>query len=575
MTPANDRLIATLIFLIVTGVSLAFSTKQGIHRDEAYYMDAGERYVTYYEHALTGVLKNPLSDVSIRPYWSYNREHPPFLKTLYGISWRLLHHCTCAKDRRWHPPVARLQSGRHATLSLLSEVTAFRLPAMAFFGLLCALVYLFFVAALGSRLGGLAAALLMFAQPRAFFHALTAGIDLPTTTLWFATMFAYWRALRTESRFSAIVTGLLFGLLLSAKLNSFFLPLALGAHWIWLYIQRRRGGLKPPTARPLVMMAALGPVVVAVLWPWLWHDPIRRLWAYLSFHLHHVHYNFEYLARNYNHPPYPWHEPLGMLLFTAPVVLLVLAVAGIVFLSSSGVDARRGCRAPDETATGVLMLCAGFLPIALFMPGTVPIYGATKHWLATMPYLALCAGVAVDRLGNALLSELGLQAESRWRTTVSAALLFVVFAPAAVETLRSHPYGLSHYNALAGGVPGGADLGLNRQFWGYSTNGLIPWLNENLPARTRLYLHDTNHDSYELYQRDGRLRRDIANGRRQPNAARLRRRSDAALLIHEKHFNRDEYMIWEAYGHVQPAEVLTLDGVPLVTVYLRTPQKAQ
>ena len=29
------------------------------------------------------------------------------------------------------------------------------------------------------------------------------------------------------------------------------------------------------------------------------------------------------------------------------------------------------------------MLFAGALPIALFLPGTLPIYGATKHWLLT------------------------------------------------------------------------------------------------------------------------------------------------------------------------------------------------
>jgi hypothetical protein len=29
-------------------------------------------------------------------------------------------------------------------------------------------------------------------------------------------------------------------------------------------------------------------------------------------------------------------------------------------------------------------------------------------------------------------------------------------------------------------------------------------------------------------------------------------------------------MIWEAYGHLQPSQVLTVDGVPIVSVYLRT-----
>ena len=107
---------------------------------------------------------------------------------------------------------ARIAAGRHRTLSLLPELVAFRLPAALFFGLLCALVYLFFAEALGTARGALVAALLMVAQPRAFFHAETAAFDLPAAALWFATTYAYWRALRSESWGSAIVTGLLYGL---------------------------------------------------------------------------------------------------------------------------------------------------------------------------------------------------------------------------------------------------------------------------------------------------------------------------------------------------------------------------
>src|SRR5258708_5776294 len=99
-------------------------------------MKAGEQYVRYYEDALSGRLRQP-----------------PLLKPLYGVSWRILHRCTCAEDSPWHPEIARITSGRHLTLGLMSEVTAFRLPTTAFFGALCALIYLFFVEALGSRWG--------------------------------------------------------------------------------------------------------------------------------------------------------------------------------------------------------------------------------------------------------------------------------------------------------------------------------------------------------------------------------------------------------------------------------------
>jgi hypothetical protein len=551
----RDRTVALLIALSVTVVVSAASTRQGIVRDEAYYMKAGELYVRYYEDVLTG-RASPFSDRTILPFWNYNAEHPPLLKTLYGVSWRVLHRCTCAADSSRHPEGARLPSGRHRTLGLLSEVTAFRLPTALFFGWMCALLYVFFVEALGSRWGALAAALLMVAQPRAFFHAQTASFDLPVATLWVATTFAYWRALHSTRWTGPTYAGLLFGLCLATKLQSFLLPIALALHALWL-LARGKTDAARAAARSLVAMAILGPVVMFALWPWLWHDTLTRLGMYLQFHLGHVQYNFEYLGRNLNQPPYPWHEPLVMLLFTAPVVLLALAALAAILLGRPSALPKG-----DDRSTRVLLFVAATVPIAIFVTGREPIYGATKHWLATMPFLALAAAYAFDRVRVNLLQELRMPSTGLRAGCVGAALLVVTAAPAIVETYHSHPYGLSHYNALAGGPPGGADLGMNRQFWGYSVKGLLPWLNASLPPGAVLYPHDWNHDSWLMYLRQRELRPDLVE-------TGAIEGSDAAIVIHEKHFNEFDYRIWEEYGHVQPAEVLTLDGVPLVSVYRR------
>ena len=60
-----------------------------------------------------------------------------------------------------------------------------------------------------------------------------------------------------------------------------------------------------------------------------------------------------------------------------------------------------------------------------------------------------------------------------------AALAALVCLPAVVETRRSHPDGLSHYNLLAGGFAGGASLGMNRQFWGYSVLPMLDVINRD------------------------------------------------------------------------------------------------
>ena len=75
-------------------------------------------------------------------------------------------------------------------------------------------------------------------------------------------------------------------------------------------------------------MALLGPLTYLLTWPYLWFDTVRRFTGYVSFHLHHVHYNIEYLGQNYNRPPYPWHYVPVMTLLTMPVVTLLLSVMG-------------------------------------------------------------------------------------------------------------------------------------------------------------------------------------------------------------------------------------------------------
>jgi hypothetical protein len=47
------------------------------------------------------------------------------------------------------------------------------------------------------------------------------------------------------------------------------------------------------------------------------------------------------------------------------------------------------------------------------------------------------------------------------------------------------------------------------------------------------------------------------------------RASDIAMVIHEMHFRKYEYWIWDFYGTARPSRVLTDEGVPIVTVYQR------
>lgn len=197
------------------------------------------------------------------------------------------------------------------------------------------------------------------------------------------------------------------------------------------------------------------------------------------------------------------------------------------------------------------------------LPAT-PIFGGVKHFMPAMPYLAVAAAVGLDRLARVVVAALPA-ARERLRRTAPGALAALVCLPAVVETQRSHPDGLSHYNLLAGGFAGGASWGMNRQFWGYSVLPMLPWVNQS-PARGAMYWHDVLGDALNMYKREGRLAMDVGDtGFGRDGIAR----SQQGILFYEKHWTIYEGWLWDLYGTTQPVFVRDREGVPLITTYAR------
>jgi len=587
-----DWLITIALALATAIWLLAVEGRQGFGRDEGQYFRAGERYWGWFEELGTdighGNFRRPFTAPVIDRYWSDNApDHPVIMKTLYGLSWRAFHRCHCTGPTRGlHPlPVP----GRHVTLPLFArESTAFRFPAIVFAALLVGMVYRFARGWL-SRAPAAAAAVLTLAQPHYFFHAPIACFDAPITTMAFAVGFAYWKSLRSPRW--GIAAGVLFGIALGVKHNAWLMPFFLVAHYLWM----RRGDLRarrvprPPLA--FVAMLVLGPIIFFAHWPWLWNAPVARTRAYVNRHLQHEHYNFEYLGLNWNNPPTTTSRkllrataPFVETGFTVPVTTLALAAVGAVAL----IRRRRGqAVAPDgpsegpeegaagpswlrpgadvDRAPGAFLLAQTLGPLAVLAVPSTPIFGGIKHFMTAMPYLAVLAGIGLARLIPVLAGILPA-ARARLLRFAPAALAVLVCLPAVVETRRSHPDGLSHYNLLAGGFAGGASLGMNRQFWGYSVLPMLDDINRDAPANRAMYWHDVIHDAESMYKRDGRL--DMGVGDTGFGEEGLRR-SQVGILFYEKHWAIYEGWFWESYGTTKPVMVRAREGVPLVTMYKR------
>jgi hypothetical protein len=601
-TLARDRLVMAVLALATVTWLLAVEGRQGFGRDEGQYFRAGERYWGWFEelgrNLAAGHPGRSFTPAGLDRYWTDNApDHPVVAKVLYGLSWRAFHKCTCAGPARGlHPIPVR---GRHITLPLFTrDSTAFRFPAFLFAALLVSLVYRFcrrFVAWPAAAAG----AALTLAQPHYFFHAQIACFDAPITTMAFAVGYAYWKSLRNPRW--GVLTGVIFGIALGTKHNAWLMPIFLSGHYLWM----RRGDLLGTSGRrriprvPLAFasMLVIGPLVFFLHWPWLWQNPILRTKAYVNRHLQHEHYNFEYLGRNWNAPvtdpklkPLRMTAPFVETLFTVPVTTLALAlVGGVVLLRRrrgepvgpdaepelpplEPVEPNRGAPRPDwrrpgadvDRAPGAFLAVQIFGPLAVIALPATPIFGGVKHFMPAMPYIAVAAALGLDRLTRVVRASLPALRERAARA-LPVALAGLACLPAVVETRRSHPDGLSHYNLLAGGFAGGASLGMNRQFWGYSVLPMLPWVNAH-PDNRAMYWHDVISDAMFMYKREGRLDMEVGDTGYGPPAIA---RSSVGILFYEKHWASYEGAFWDAYGTTRPAYVREREGVPLITAYER------
>jgi hypothetical protein len=538
--------LAYVVWLLATARSLGFP------RDEGMYFHAATDYVRWWR-MLFERGHDAIQQGAIDSAWGYNHEHPALMKSLFGASWWLLHE-------KW---------------KLFADAsTAFRLPGMVSAGVAIWITYLFGARAYGRR-AGLVAAVLLALMPRVFFHAHLACFDVPITAAWIACVYVHWRAQERRSLAWTIAAGIVFGLALETKHNAWVLPAALVPHAFFVHRHALLRGLRAGrVALPasLVSMAVLGPIVFLALWPYLWNDTLARVQWYVDFHLHHEYYNIEFLGKNYFGPPSPKGYLPTMVLATVPTVTLVLFAVGVADRARNAVRRIRSFFAErfhkssdaaftrDPAETDLLLALSFCASVGPFFLEKTPIFGATKHWMPAYPVLAILAGRGFEIVLGAMRRALPALAGRRL-VAAEAALFACVFAAPLAVTIHSHPFGLSSYVPFVGGTAGGADLGLNRQFWGFTTqSAAAEFLNEHAPRGSTVFIHDTTWDAWARMQEEGRIRSDL-------RAVGSPHEASFALVQHELHMSEVDYDIWASTGTDAPVYIVAHDGVPIVSVY--------
>jgi 4-amino-4-deoxy-L-arabinose transferase-like glycosyltransferase len=576
----TDPLIGAGIAFVYVVWLLGTARGLGFCRDEGFYFSAAGEYEKWFKILLSTpgkAFERPVID----QLWATNHEHPALMKSLFALS----HHFFWEKWKIFQ-----------------DQSTAFRFPGMIAMGVALWVTYLFGARAY-SRRAGVIAAVTLGLMPNVFYHAHLACFDVPIMAMWIACIFTYWTAEKKLNQAAQpsgtdgakasgglgwpLAAGLMYGLTLETKHNAWMLPAVFIPHAILTHgrsmVSETSKTARLPIPATLLAMATVGPAVFLALWPWLWNDTLPRIQEYVNFHLHHDYYNIEFLGQTYFGPPSPKSYMPVMIAATVPTITLVLFFVGAFdrlrvllarFVSWIGESFERTFVWPKESPgsdplhTDALLFLSLAVPLAVFLLPRTPIFGGTKHWITAYPALAIFAGRGFDLVATRIESKLAAlgwtgSAEADKKRHIALALVFAVtfIAPFAV-TRHSHPFGLSAYVPFFGGTSGGADLGLNRQFWGFTTESLDPWFQKNTKPGDTVYIMDTSWPAWQRMVDEKRVPPWL-RGVGSPAEAEI------SIVHHEQHINEVDYNIWTEYGATAPEYVLVHDGVPIISVYRR------
>jgi len=484
LSPSHNQkqaAIGVLLALITLTSIVATLPDTGITWDEPLYIKASRGYMTWLGLLRRGILQRdlsePLSDAVIVRWWVQDPTlelHPPLGKFLSGLTWAALR-------------------------SILGDIAAFRFGNAMLFSLLVAMVF-WWVASAYNTVSGVFAALSLVLMPRMFFHAHLANIDTTVAITWFLAMYLFWRFESRPGWLPVVVTGLFYGLALGTKMNAAVMPLVWG---IWVLMFRRNWR----SMWRLVATTAIGLGAFIAMWPWLYHDTVNRLLYYFLMASRFKDRPQFYLGRTLPHVP--WHYPFVITLAVVPLVITVMYLLGIsqVLRRHSSVGQRRG-KAWDEM--GWLLLLNALTPLLFGATGLQAAYSGERHFIPAYPYLACLAGVGfggvLDVLGASCRSFYPRVDAGKVRL-IMVGVLVSLLVPPLLSIVRIHPYQLSYYSELVGGLPGATRLGLETTFWCETYQAALPYLDKNAEPAASVWAE--NPFVLRFYQRHGMLRGDL------------------------------------------------------------------
>ena len=443
MSWRTDGGIALSLALAATFVVCASLNDYGLTYDEGWYISGSVRAREWVGTLFTRP-GAALSDEGLREHWAASRE---------VAGGEVIHE--------QQPGAAKLVDGVLGwPLGVVAGSMAPERAGTALFLAACvAALYLFLAGVWGRTAGAFAAGALVL-MPRVFAHAHLCALDVPVMSTSFICVALMFAATVRRSIGLALLSGLVWGIALSCKINAVFAAPILAA---WLLLFHRafapRAGL---------CLAGGGIFGFLLSWPWLWRDTLTRLSDYFGFHLKHYHVAVSYFGHVSGDQP--WHYPAVMTGITTPPLVLLLGLAGIAVAAACLRRREQGAvpRALDwRRSQAALILLGAALNIGFNSLPSAPKYNGVRLFLPFFPFLVALSAVALRAVALKVTQGMAVNAGSLLTPRrVRVALAVLVLVPSLRSTGLSHPYQLSYYNLLIGGTRGAVARGMDATYWG-------------------------------------------------------------------------------------------------------------
>lgn len=557
--------IAISISLLFFIIGLFVLPHYGINWDEPLHFSRGQAILHYF---LAG--KKDYKDLS--PYKKYTQKDDTILFEPVDVKKSEVVSRSAYQDNQQnytyflkdygHPPLSDIFSSAFNIVlfqkfRLVNDIDSYHVYSLFLAAILIGIVF-WWISKYYGKLAGLIASLSLSLYPLFLGESHFNIKDVPETVFYSLTLISFYEGFVKKKVLCILLSSMFLAFAFATKFNALFIPFTV-IPWSLIYLFTNKK-IKQYLKFSLwfIFFPVLAFSVLYLTWPFLWKAPIERFLDVVGYYKGigiNIGFDMRYLTYfKINSYALQW------ILFSTPLVTLLLAFFGVTYFFTKGIR--------EKKKLSLLIFIWFIFPIARVSAPNAGIYGGVRHIMEFVPAMAMLAGIGGSYLVT-LLEDFVIKKIKRNDQCKAKSLLFLqigivfLFIPVLIKLISIHPNEGVYFNFLYGGLNGAKEQKIPE--WGQNLGSVhkqgLVWLNKNAENNARMATNFGLGSSISnLF-----LRKDINFS----NAYRsvLERKGEYVLgLTHDTGF---EYTYFFKYldKFLNPVYEVKVDGVPILRIW--------